>query len=197
MLSHANIKQTVKMLAPYIAAGIFWCVFENGWLTILVYHAQILLWNRNSFSGTQKPRFCQNLFMALPAALAGPLLYFLLPYITRADLALWLEQYHLSGISFMIMIPYFGLVHPLLEQIHWTPLREDNPIAHIMFAGYHILVLQSLLTIPWLILCFVLLVTASYAWRYMDKTGEPAVSKVSHIAADLGIIIAVWLRISG
>lgn len=187
------MKKTVKMLAPYIAVGIFWFVLKNGWLTILVYHMQILLWNRNSFSDIKKPLFTQNIFMVLPAALAGPLLYFLLPYMTRINLALWLEQYHLSGISFMIMIPYFGLAHPLLEQIHWTPLRENHPIAHIMFAGYHILVLRSLLTIPWLILCFVLLMTASYAWRQMNKIGGLAVPVVSHVMADLGIIIATWL----
>ncbi len=61
------------------------------------------------------------------------------------------------------MVAYFGLVHPLLEQAHWTPLREATPIAHVAFAGYHMLVLASLLTVPWLAVCFVILTAASVA----------------------------------
>ena len=92
------------------------------------------------------------------------------------------------------MIFYFGLVHPLFEQIHWAPLRESTPLAHLAFAGYHMLVLYSLLTVPWLALCFVVLVAASWLWqRMVRESGSLLLPIASHVAADLGIIIVVWL----
>ena len=35
------MKLVLKMLAPYLAVGIFWCGLSNAWLAILAYHAQI------------------------------------------------------------------------------------------------------------------------------------------------------------
>ena len=92
------------------------------------------------------------------------------------------------------MIPYFGVIHPYIEQVHWAELREKTFLAHFMFAGYHMLVLYSLLTLPWLILCFVTLAAASYIWQYMTKqAGSLALPVLSHILADLGVVIAAWI----
>jgi len=95
----------------------------------------------------------------------------------------------------MAMIPYFGLIHPVLEQVHWAALRDSTPLAHPLFAGYHMLVLHSLLPLPWLILSFVVLTMASFAWQRMAKmTGNLALPVASHALADLGVIIAAWLK---
>ena len=95
-----------------------------------------------------------------------------------------------------MMVPYFGLVHPVLEQIHWTPLRDETPLAHPLFAGYHMLVLFSLLTVPLLVLVFIVLATTSVAWQFLAKrSGSLAAPIVSHILADFGIVIAAWLRL--
>ena len=56
--------------------------------------------------------------LILPSALAGPLLYFLLPYVMHNDLSGWLMHNRLSGAGFLFMIFYFGLIHPFLEQVH-------------------------------------------------------------------------------
>ena len=190
-----NKKQMLKLLAPYFAVGVCWCVLSNGWLTILAYHAQILFWSRNSISGIRCPDSRQIMLIALPAAAVGPALYFLLPYITHTDLSVWLSTHHLSGLSLTVMIPYFGIIHPLLEQLHWTQLRESSPAFHPIFAGYHILVLYSLLAIPWLILCFVVLTATSVIWQQMAKrTNGLSVPVAAHVLADLGIIIAAWLK---
>ena len=189
------MKQTLKMCAPYFAVGVFWCLLSNAWLTILAYHVQILLWSRKSLSDMRWP--ARNLFMllALPSALAGPLSYFLLPYIVHTDLSTWLASHHVSRLSLTMMIPCFGLLHPFLEQLHWAELRESTSLSHMFFAGYHMLVLYSLLTIPWLILCFVVLVTMSFMWQQMTiRSNSIAVAFASHVLADLGIIIAAWWR---
>ena len=175
--------------------GIFWCLYHNAWLTILAYHAQILWWSRDSHPKLLKSAWTPLMFVGLAAVLAGPLLYMLLPHVTRTDLPTWLAENRLSGVSLGLMVFYFGLVHPLLEQIHWTPLRQRTPAAHPAFAGYHLLVLFSLLTIPWLIVCLAVLFAASVMWqRQVRDSGSLAPAIVSHAAADLGIVIAAWLR---
>ena len=189
------MKRTLKLLAPYLAVGIFWCVFANAWLTLLAYHAQILFWSRRSLFDLRRMTRPRLVFLALPAAIVGPLLYFLLPYITRVDLASWLANHHLSRLSLLVMIPYFGLMHPLLEQLYWAPLRESTPIAHVAFAGYHMLVLYSILALPWLLLCFGVLIAASFLWQQMAKRSNSlAFPVVSHMLADVGIVLVAWFR---
>ena len=93
------------------------------------------------------------------------------------------------------MIPYFGLIHPFLEQLHWTGLRDRTPLAHPVFAGYHMLVLYSLLTIPWLIMLFVILTAASLIWQQMGKKSNSLLpATMSHILADLGVVVVAWVK---
>jgi hypothetical protein len=140
------------------------------------------------------PERTRILFAALPVVLTGPLLYLLLPCITHTELSVRLTINHLSRIFFIVMIPYFGLLHPFLKQIHWAPLRERTHLAHPVFAGYHVLVLFSLLTVPWLVVCFVVLTAASWMWQQMAKKSNSLIVPVlSHVAADLGIIMAAFL----
>ncbi len=188
-------KRYLTMLAPYFAVGIFWCGFSNAWLAILAYHVQILAWTRPPRARMRTPLRKRLLLLALPTALTGPLAYYLLPYITHTDLPAWLAGHHLSRLSLLAMLPYFGLVHPFLEQLHWAPLRAETPLAHFMFAGYHMLVLHSLLSPPWLPAAFIVLVAASFAWqRLRVQSGGLAIPVASHILADAGLVAAVWLR---
>lgn len=189
------MKRILKLAAPYIAVGVFWSIFHNAWLAILAYHAQILIWSPRPFSGFSRLESEKTLIMALPFAAAGPILYFMLPTATHTDLSSWLAQHHLLRLPLVFMIPYFGLVHPVLEQAHWASLREDTPVAHLMFAGYHMLVLYSLFSTPWLVSCFVILATVSFIWRKMAKRSNSLlVPLTSHILANMGIIIAAWMR---
>jgi hypothetical protein len=186
----------LKMLAPYLAVGVFWCGLHSGWLAILAYHAQVLFWARGKPYVLSLPPRKRVLGLAILAALGGPLAYFLLPVITRIDLAVWLAQYQLTGWSFMAMIPYFGLIHPCLEQRHWADLRDATPLAHLMFAGYHMLVLYSLVSWPWLILCFAVLASASWMWQRLHAHfHSPVIPVLSHMLADTGIMVAAWLRL--
>lgn len=189
------IKQTLRMLVPCFAVGVFWCGFSNAWLAILAYHVQIVFWLRHPQDNLRWPSRKHLFLLALPAALMGPFVYHLLPYITHADLPTWLASHHLSRRSLLLMIPYFGLIHPVLEDLHWSELRASTPVAHVLFAGYHLLVLYSLLSPPWLLVAFVLLAVASVAWQRLQvKSGGLAVPVMSHILADVGLVAAVWLR---
>ena len=190
-----NTKLTAKLLAPYLAVGVFCCVFSNAWLAMLAYHAQILFWSDKSMFKMMRPRYTRLVLLALPAALAGPLLFVLLPYVTQEPLSPWLANHHLSGVSLLVLIPYFGLVHPCLEQLHWAPLRKYGLVSHFAFAGYHMVVLYTLLTGPWLMVCFGVLVAVSALWQVVaTRTHSLWVPITSHILADLGVaIVAYWV----
>lgn len=184
----------LRMLAPYFAVLIFWIGLSNAWLTIAAYHAQILFWW--SKGGVRPGRSIAKwqLLVALPTIATGPLTYFVLPLFLKVSLSDWLAAHHLAGIPFLLMIPYYGFVHPILEQLHWDPLRRTTPWAHGAFAGYHILVLVSLLKAPGLLLCFVILAVASLCWSVMSRRdGSLAAPMLSHILADFGMVLAAWL----
>jgi hypothetical protein len=101
----------------------------------------------------------------------------------------------MSGLSLALMIPYFGLVHPILEQIHWKPLREKTITSHFAFAGYHVLVLYSLLAIPWVASCFIVLTITSFMWYKVALQYKTlSIPIFSHILADLGIVIVAWMQ---
>lgn len=195
MRGDVETRLALKLLAPYLAVGVFWCGLSNGWLAILAYHAQILFWRRSSGPGVWRPVPRRVLPLVLPAALAGPLLYLLLPVITEGNLPAWLAAHRLSGAPLLAMIPYFGLVHPVLEQVHWAPLREHTAWAHPVFAGYHMLVLWSLLPVAWLVACFAVLTAVSVLWHGLSRRGRGLTAPVaSHALADLGVVVAAWLR---
>jgi len=199
MPGYTNKMRWLRLLAPYVAVGVFWLGFSHAWLAILAYHLQIIVWYR--FGRWIRTREQGNHFasyVGLGCVLAGPLVYFILPQIVAVDLALWLEQYRMSGFSYFLMIPYFGLVHPMLEQVHWRSLRSETAWSHVWFAGYHVVVLHALLPILWLIACFAALVAMSWVWH---KAGNTSTSRmyvtISHILADLGIVLAVWGLVYG
>lgn len=191
-----RIVLVAKMAAPYLAVAVFWCVFRNAWPAILAYHAQILLWSGGRLPALLRPTRTWWTLLVVPSALAGPLAWLVLPYLTRIDVAQWFADYRLTGAGLVLMIFYYGFVHPVLEQAHWAPLRERTPIAHVAFAGYHVLVLYSLLAIPWVAACFAILATASWSWQRMQReSGSLIPSIASHTLADLGMVIAAWLLV--
>jgi hypothetical protein len=184
----------LRLAAPYLAVVVFWCLLHNAWLAIIGYHAQMLWWSRGTHPKLTTPRPTPTTLLILASVPAGPALGFLLPHIARTDIAAWLHDYHLTGPALVVMTFYFGLVHPILEQIHWAPLRERTPLAHLAFAGYHLLVLCSILSVPWLAVCFVVLGLASWLWtRMVRASGSLWLAIASQGAADLGIVLVAAL----
>ena len=185
----------LRFAAPYLAVAVFWFYIPNAWLATLSYHILIVLLARGRISPPSLPPKPIYLFYALPTVAVGPLLWVLLPHLASGGLDAWLARRHFSTSSLLLFLPYFGLIHPWLEQVHWKPLREHTPLAHPLFAGYHILVLASLTTWPWLVFAFCSLSLVSYFWGKLTshaKSLTPAY--VSHAIADIGLVIAAYLR---
>jgi hypothetical protein len=96
-------------------------------------------------------------------------------------------------VAMVAMIPYFGIAHPILEQAHWSRLRERGALAHAAFAGYHTIVLYALLDLAWLVASIAVIAVASVVWhRTAKRCGGTLVPACSHILADVGIILAAW-----
>jgi len=191
------LKTLLKLLAPYFAVAIFWLVFKNAWLSILAYHAQILLWSRAEFKALSQGLNRKDFFIfALPCAFTGLVAYVLLPFMyPESALTTWLMTYQLEGLALLLMLPYFGIIHPPLEQMHWVGLREKyGLLAHAAFAGYHAIVLASLLTPLWVVLALIVLFTVSLLWNWLYKKNQGlAIPALTHVLADTGIIVAAYL----
>jgi hypothetical protein len=190
--------RVLQLLAPYLAVAVFWCGLENAWWAILAYHAQILFWSRHRLGAPLKGWQAQSLLLfMLGPLLAGPATYALLPFLAGSmSVGDWLTRFGLVGPALGWMIPYFGVVHPILEQAHWSELRRTSRWAHLAFAGYHALVLVSLVNPAGLVFCVGVLYGTSWCWAHLQsRTGGGLVVPVcTHVAADLGIILAAALR---
>jgi hypothetical protein len=197
----------LRLLAPYLAVLLGMVVLHNAWLAVLLYHALILVTAKGHWRLTRLRQGWHAvgwLGIALSAA-AGPLIYFMWPWIGGEGIALggWLESYGLSRRAFLILLPYFSLAHPVLEELHWSALRRDGEfppwLAHIAFAGYHLVVLGTLVSPVWLPIVFVTLSMSSCLWAWIDgHHGGASIPLASHAAADIAIILAAgWLAFPG
>lgn len=187
----------LSFLAPWISVTAFWLWQRDAWSTILSYHLMIALLSgkriRETFHGWDRGLAA----LLIPCALAGPVTFMLLPVATRVPLSAWLQAHGLGGLSLIFMIPYYGLVHPFLEQAHWGALRRRAGwgwFAHPAFAGYHVLVLASLMRPGWVIVCACILLTASISWcRIDERAGGLLVPVIMQALADSGMIAAAIL----
>jgi len=196
----------IQLLAPwipYIAVLIGMYLFQSAWLAILLYHAGIAglhlcrkpagLWRR-LVSGPGLPLLVPGLIVC---ALAAPAVWFLWPWLAVSDSVLpaWLAYYGLTGWAWLLFIPYFSIIHPVLEELHWReldPHRTGICRQDLLFAGYHVLVLSQLVKTPGLCLVFVVLTGSSVFWRWSAKRfGGYALPVFTHAMADAGVMAGV------
>ncbi len=131
-----------------------------------------------------------------------PLVCALLPRMVASPLEGWLRGVGLSGWSFRTFVFSYGLVHPPLEQAHWASLRRAGRLrgaVHLAFKAYHGLVLREFMHWEWWVPCLAIVACASLAWGWLDARLEKgfAVPACAHLVADLGLILAIWARMSG
>lgn len=191
-------------LLPYVAVLIGMYVLSNAWLAMLLYHLGIMvfIFLRKSPAFSKTLWFGFDRVLTIPAilvcAMAAPIVYFLWPWFSVSDSILsdWLSLYGLTGFSWILLIPYFSIVHPVLEEIHWRNIAPKRFVwlcwQDLAFAGYHILVLFQLFHWPWLFLVFAVLTGSSAFWRWVaQRTGGYGLTILTHAVADAGVVTAV------
>ncbi len=202
-----TVRDYIHASAPYIAVivGMYW--LGNAWISLLIYHLQIVIYSLLHGSGERKAllKGINIKVMAgflLPLVLFGLLLYMLLGQIPggKQNIGAYLQQYNLTGLWFALFIPYFCIVHPVLEELHWMRFRLSTKyhfIMYILFSGYHALVLYGILG-GWLImLALFVMILVALIWDLLHKKlGGGIVPLASHIGGDIAIIAAVYSCIS-
>ena len=179
-----------------------WC-FQAAWLAVLIYHLLVLL-------VTGKPARPSLDWQSISpigwgavavAAAAGPAILILWPWMASTGMELndRLEFFQMDGWVLWFFIPYFSLVHPVLEERLWRSLDPDPwqlfSLKDLAFAGYHGLVVCWFVQPIWVVLSVGSLTVASMFWRWVTwKSGSRTTALVSHAAADAAIIIAIALR---
>ena len=107
----------------------------------------------------------------------------------------WLIVHGLGGSRLFVFAVYFGIAHPLLEQLHLEALLSNKGwgrATHFAYAGYHALVLFPLLNYASVFVSLTILVLISIVWRLVSsRKGGLLLPALTHILADLSIIGAV------
>ena len=194
-------------LLPYFSVWIGLYILHSGWCALLLYHVGIIAFliarrRRGVWQKIGRGAFGPILVPGvLACALAAPILYFMWPLFAVESplLSDWLASYGLTGWAWGLLIPYFSVVHPLLEELHWREIAPERVRAlcaqDLLFAGYHVLVLFQLVRAPWLVLVFAVLAASSFFWRWCAARFEGyAIPMATHAVADAAVLGGViWL----
>jgi len=201
----ASSMNLIAALVPYVAVLLGMYLFHSAWLAILLYHIGIVtclffrrpvnLWS-TVCGGLKTPLLVPSIVVC---AMVAPVVYFMWPWLVASDgnLPEWMAYYGLTGWTWLLLIPYFSIAHPVLEEIHWRgiALKEGVGLSRydFLFAGYHILVLFQLIHWPWLFLVFGVLMGSSFFWRWSAaRFGGYAFPILTHAAADGAVILAAY-----
>lgn len=146
--------------------------------------------------------FSHSVFITIGCAVNGVLVYYLWPFISPAgsDLSFKLAELGLNDSNWILLILYYSLITPWLEEFYWRDLLPSNlkhPIlSDLFFAGYHFFVLLLFIKPVFALVAFITLFWGANYWRKLStKLDGLLVPLISHIAADVSTIIAVYLLV--
>jgi len=197
----------VAPFAPYVAVLIGMYGLHSAWAAVFGYHLSMALvltldgyWAQARRLGAGGPAWLRA-GGALFGIGGGAALYLLWPWLgVPAGFGRTLAQLGLTEAAWPLFLVYFCAVNPALEELYWRgylhhPSRRLIP-NDLLFAGYHLLVLAGYFAWPWLIAVFIGLTAAAWLWRQLARhTGGLLVPYLSHVAADAGIMGAVYVLV--
>ena len=198
------VKRILPPIIPYVTIGIGLLVFHNAWLAILGYHAGMVAVLSLSKTGITIKRAFQGkrygiLFItALAGAGGGILLYILWPLLSVPDdINSYIRSIGLNERTWPVFLAYFILINPLIEEYYWRGyLAADAKgiaVNDLLFSGYHLIVLAGQMETIWLIVVFFGLTIGAWFWRQMNRlNGGLLASTISHITADVTVILTIY-----
>lgn len=209
ILMKDNAGRSITVISPIllytaIITGVH--LFHSGWIAILGYHFAICVflsiaggWQliRRLVSGWDTKL---GLVISIVCLLAGPLVYWLWPYmhLAQQDLRSGLVAVGLAGGSWLGFVIYYCLVNPWLEELFWRgflPSKARYPaLSDFLYAGYHVFVLILFVKWIWVITAFVVLTIVGRLWRWTaDKYGGLALPMLTHLLADVSVIGTAYI----
>jgi len=190
----------IAPLLPYVAVLLGLYVLHSAWTAVLLYHMGMILtlmvrrrdwprWFRGWSTGWA-------ITLALMGALGGEAFCLLWPVLGLGGLKFELARLGLTGPGLVIFLWYFAIAGSWLEEAYWRGLlfRSSRGLVlrDVLFAGYHVLVLRLFLDWPWVLVSAVTLTITAWIWRQVARRcGGMVVPGLSHLTADVGIVLAV------
>jgi membrane protease YdiL (CAAX protease family) len=193
---------------PYAAVLVGLFALHSAWAAVLLYHAGIAaIWIaagrrpalRSLFKGL---RPVATVPVVLVGLAVGPVVWLAWPLVAlESDMAALLARFGLAGWSLAAFAVYAAIANAPLEELFWRGVLLDETRrpapSDALFAGYHVIVLLLVVEWPLAIAAAFVLTAAAWLWRIAaSRYGGLAVPYISHLAADLAVIGAVWARMT-
>lgn len=197
---------TLAPLIPYFAVAVGLFGFRSAWAALGIYHAGMLAFFMYSrHHGANLSTRPVRLTLLLPAtlifAVGGVLLYVLWPYLGKDGdtIPSRLMEYGINHANWPFFAVYFVVVNSILEELFWRgSLGTDvtRPTANdFFFGGYHVLVLLAFAYPVWALPVFAATAFAGWLWRMLKRLdGSLTIPLVTHVVADVSIVVAVYMR---
>ena len=203
------MNQTIKRISPaipYVAVLIGMYGFGSAWAAIGGYHvgmlAAMLIGRRRSEQTEPRRQVSPLIWLSALVFAGGGLVFYLIwPYaIPGGETIARLQAFGISRQVWPFFAVYFCAVNSAIEEFFWRGyLRDDSRslcAGDLYFAGYHALVLPAFASPVWSIPVLAACVFAGWLWRLLrSTTGGMAVPVVTHLAADISIVLAVHYRV--
>lgn len=203
------LKKILSPGIPYIAVGAGLLVFHNAWVAIVGYHIGMIVIVLLSKPGISVKQLFKSNNYRMPAitaivgASSGILMYTLWPLLSVPDdTGSYVRSIGLTESTWPLFLAYYIAVNPLIEEYYWRGYLGSNSkgveLNDLLWAGYHIIVLAGKMGMVWLAVVFLVLSAGAWFWRQANRLSEGLLpSAVSHIAADITTIFAIYSAFKG
>jgi len=203
------LKSTIRYVSPaipYAAVLVGMYGFGSAWAAIGGYHAGMLaamVIGKSRAESAQEQRSARPiLYLSTVIFAAGGLVFYLLwPYIINTpETVSRLQAFGIGGQIWPYFAVYFCLVNSATEEFFWRGYLGDDRKGlcanDLFFAGYHALVLLAFTGAIWTVPVFAACAFAGWLWRRLRAmSGGMALPVLTHVAADLSIVLAVHFRL--
>jgi len=204
ILMKVPLLKLISAFVPYVSVLIGLYIFRNAWISIGLYHLGMTAFLMTDTRGASLKTACSGwnpaaaVFGIALSVMIFPVIWFFWKYMELGSIPLnaVLANLGLQGTSWLFFMIYFSTVQPVLEELFWRGYLGCGGLRGLWtdaaFAGYHILVLAQFFKVPWLVIAFAILTMVAFIWRSMtSKLKGLRVPILSHIAADISIIVAI------
>ncbi len=200
----------MKWIAPvavYLAVGLGLFLFRNAWSALLGFHLAIILSLLIAKPNLPIKILCTSssikciLVSILLCAGSGIILYFFWDKFGVADdVSTHVEALGLNQSNWLVFIAYFTLSNPWIEEYFWRGYLGSTTtnfyLSDFLYSGFHGLILMNKVPMDMVMYSMAILVVAAWFWRQIARENHGLLASVlGHMAADLSILLAVFLKI--